>query len=157
MIFINLPVTSLKESMVFYTALGFTNDPAFTNDDSAMMKLSPTISVMLHDKTRCFPTWLPKGREISNAKTHTEVLLALSCATREEVDEWVRKAGEAGGTRDVGFSNEMKGEDGTVYMYGRSFDDLDGHVWEVVWMAGEAKEKPELLKDAKDERIGGGE
>jgi predicted lactoylglutathione lyase len=155
MIFINLPITDLQKSIAFYTALGWKNDPAFTNDQSAMMKLSANISVMLHIPSR-YTEFVPKGRGIANAKTHTEVLNALSCQSREEVDEWVRKAGEAGGTVDVGFHAEMKGEDGTVWMYGRSFDDLDGHVWEVVWMHEQAAENPEVLAEAKEEKVGEG-
>jgi uncharacterized protein len=154
MVFINLPCASLPASKTFYTALGFTSDERFTTPLTCMIKLSAHINVMLHDSGARFTDFMPSGRRVSNAKTHTEVLLALSCKERGEVDGWVERAGRAGGTVDVGFRNEMVGADGTCYMYGRSFDDLDGHVWEVVWMHEKAVENVEILREEKGNEEG---
>jgi len=125
MIFVNLPVRDLPRSMTFFKALGYEFTPQFTDDTAACMVIdAPNIFAMLltHEKFKLFT---PKA--ISNAKETTEVLICLSCASRSEVDELVRKAVAAGGTtfrdpQDHGF------------MYGHAFQDLDGHIWEVMWM-----------------------
>jgi predicted lactoylglutathione lyase len=127
LMFINLPVASLDAAVKFYTDIGFTPNPTFSDSNSACVVLSETISVMLHVPDR-FATWVPAGRTAANAKTHTEVLLCFSAESKEEVDEWVAKAEKAGGKKDP---NKMEGGDA---MYGRSFEDLDGHVWEVGYM-----------------------
>lgn len=125
MIFVNLPVTDLKRSMAFYEAVGFTNNPQFTNDQAAAMVWSDTIHVMLltHDFWKTFT-----DRAIPDAQESAQVFLCLSQESREAVDAIVAKAGAAGGkaeptpTQDHGF------------MYGSSFEDPDGHIWENVWM-----------------------
>ncbi|MCM2504999.1 lactoylglutathione lyase [Aureimonas altamirensis] len=125
MIFVNLPVLDLARSMTFHEALGARNEPRFTDQSAAMMVISDTISIMLltHDRFRDFT---PKA--IADAHAVSEVLLALSADSRAQVDETIDKAVEAGGradpcpTQDYGF------------MYGRSYEDLDGHIFEVVWM-----------------------
>ncbi len=125
-IFINLPVADLPKSMAFFDALGFRNNPDFTDHTAACMVLDDTIYVMLltHAKFREFT---PKA--IADSKASTEVLLAVSCDSREEVDDLVRRAVAAGGSiyaepQDHGF------------MYGHSFADPDGHQWEVFFMSG---------------------
>ncbi|MER6334136.1 VOC family protein [Streptomyces sp. NPDC014983] len=123
MIFVNLPVSDLDASKKFFTALGYSINPQFTNDDAASVVISDTIVAML--LTRPFYATFTK-KEIADATTTSEVLVCLSAESREKVDELVDKALAAGGTegpaQDHGF------------MYGRSFDDLDGHTWEVMWM-----------------------
>jgi predicted lactoylglutathione lyase len=125
MIFVNLPVTDLDRSKAFYEAVGFTNNPQFTNDQAACMVWSDTIYVMLltHDFWRTFTP-----RTIPDASRTAQVLLCLTQDSRAEVDAIVARAVAAGGTaaptptQDHGF------------MYGSSFEDPDGHIWENVWM-----------------------
>ena len=125
MIFVNLPVTDLAASMRFYEAVGFTNNAQFTNDQAAAMQWSEEIAVMLltHDFWKTFT-----DRTIPNAHESAQVFLCLSHDSRADVDAIVAKAGAAGGkaeptpTQDHGF------------MYGSSFEDPDGHIWENVYM-----------------------
>ena len=125
-IFVNLPVADLPKSIAFFTALGFANNPQFTDDTAACMVVSDTIYVMLltHPK---FQAFTPKA--IADSRKSTEVLIALDCDSREQVDDLVRRAVAAGGSIyaepvDHGF------------MYGHSFADPDGHQWEVFHMSG---------------------
>ncbi|WP_298918681.1 VOC family protein [uncultured Nostoc sp.] len=120
----NLPVKDLNRSVEFFTKLGFSFNAQFTDETSTSMIVSDDIFVMLltHEK---FKTFTPK--EICDATKSTEVLVCLSSQSREEVDEMVRKAITAGGTtynqpQDHGF------------MYGHGFGDLDGHIWEIIYM-----------------------
>ncbi|KAL9102434.1 MAG: hypothetical protein Q9163_002426 [Psora crenata] len=131
-IFINLPVRDLTAASAFYTAIGFTANHKFADANSLMMVLSPSIHVMLltHE---FFGGFVPAGRTICDANQSTEVLVCMSAESREEVDQLVHKAAAAGGKADVGFKQVEEGG----MMYGRSFQDLDGHVWEVMWMADE--------------------
>jgi predicted lactoylglutathione lyase len=125
MIFVNLPVTDLARSTAFYEALGAKKDERFCDDTASAMVLSDTIVVMLltHDKFRVFTT-----REIADAKTSAQAILAISAQSRAAVDDLVNKAGAAGGTPDHN-SPEDYG-----FMYGRGFEDPDGHLWGVHWM-----------------------
>ena len=125
MIFVNLPVTDLGRATAFYEAIGVAKNPQFSDATASCMVVSETIFVMLltHDKFRQFT---PKP--IADAGTASEVLLCLSSESREAVDGMVDKAGRAGGRTDPG----PKQENG--FMYGRSFEDPDGHIWEVIWM-----------------------
>ena len=125
MIFVNLPVSDLAASRRFLEALGAVNEPKFTDETAACMKLSDAIFTMLltHDKFRQFT---PKA--IADAKTTTEVLICMSADSRDAVDATLAKAGAAGGTLDPGPKQDYG------FMYGRSFEDLDGHIWEVMWM-----------------------
>jgi len=123
-IFVNLPVRDLNNSVGFFAELGFSFNPKFTDETATCMIVSEDIFVMLltHDK---FRTFTPK--EICDATKSTEVLVCLACDSREKVDEMVRKAVAAGGTtyndpQDHGF------------MYGHGFQDLDSHIWELVYM-----------------------
>lgn len=124
MIFVNLPVRNLDASKAFYEALGFTINPQFTDETAACVVISETIHVMLltHDKMRQFTT-----KDIADASKTTEVLIALSAETRDEVDSLVGKAVKAGG-RVVREPNDYG------FMYQHAFEDPDGHIWEVVWM-----------------------
>jgi len=129
MIFVNLPVTDLKASMVFYDAIGATNNPQFTDETAAMMTFSEAVNVMLltHDKWRQFTS-----KTIPDAKTHAQVLLALSRDSRGAVDAITADAERAGAVIDPTPKQDYG------WMYGRSFEDPDGHIWEVVWMDVEA-------------------
>ncbi|QOZ28267.1 VOC family protein [Bradyrhizobium sp. CCBAU 51753] len=132
MIFVNLPVSDLARSTAFYEAIGATKNPQFSDDTASCMVISETIFVMLltHDKFRQFT---PK--KISDARTSSEVLICLSADGREAVDDTVSKATGAGGTADPSPKQDYG------FMYGRSFEDLDGHIWEVMWMDVEAATK----------------
>jgi len=123
-IFVNLPVKDLKKSMNFFTALGYTFNPQFTDDTAACMVISEDIYTMLLTHAK-FKEFTPN--EISDARKTTEVLVCLSCETREDVGKLVDKALAAGGTRysepkDYGF------------MIQDGFQDLDGHIWELIYM-----------------------
>jgi predicted lactoylglutathione lyase len=123
-IFVNLPIKDMKRSQAFFRALGFSFNPQFTNEQGACMVIAQDIYVMLLVEP-FFQSFIKKP--ISDARKATEVLVCLSCESRAEVDDLVRKALAAGGTapntpQDHGF------------MYGHGFEDLDGHVWELTWM-----------------------
>ena len=123
-IFVNLPIADMARSRAFFGALGFSFNPQFTNEQGACMVVAEDIFVML--LVQPFFQGFTK-KPIADAKTATEVLVCLSCESRAEVDDLVRKALAAGGTapnapQDHGF------------MYGHGFEDPDGHLWELVWM-----------------------
>ena len=123
-IFVNLPIKNMERSQAFFRALGFDFNPQFTNEQGACMVISEDIFAMLLVEP-FFQTFTKKP--ISDAKKATEVLVCLSCESRDEVDALVKKALAAGGTapnapQDHGF------------MYGHGFTDLDGHIWELVYM-----------------------
>jgi len=124
MIFVNLPVANLPASMAFYTALGFVNNPHFTDDTAACMVWSEAINVMLltHAKWRTFTS-----RPIPPA-TSSEVMLCVSCDSKEEVNAMNKAAAANGGTADI---TPMQDHG---FMYNRSLADPDGHVWEAMWM-----------------------
>ena len=123
-VFINLPVRDLKKAMAFFSALGFTYNLQFTDDNAACMVLSEDGYVMLLTET-FFRTFT--RRELCDTTKYTEGLFALSCTSRAEVDDMVAKAIAAGG------SHAMDPVD-HGFMYSGSFYDLDGHHWEVLWM-----------------------
>ncbi len=124
MIFVNLPVTDLPASMAFYEALGFTNNPHFTDETAACMVWSEAINVMLltHEKWRTFT-----DRPIPPT-TSSEVLLAISLDNREAVDAMNAAAAAHGGTADINPKQDLG------FMYNRNLADPDGHVWEAMWM-----------------------
>jgi uncharacterized protein len=124
MIFVNLATDDVDASKKFFTELGYTINPQFSSDDCACVVISDTIIAMLLSKQR-YADFTKK--EIADSTRTSEVLICLSAESREKVDELVGKAVAAGGT-----GNDDVQDHG--YMYGRSFDDLDGHSWEVVWM-----------------------
>ncbi|MFD6322156.1 VOC family protein [Streptomyces sp. NPDC058442] len=124
MIFVNLAVDDLDASKKFFTELGYSINARFSDENTASVVISDTIVAMLHTRQR-YAEFTKK--EIADSGRTSEVLLALSSESREKVDELVEKAVAAGGsvsgeTQDQGF------------MYGRAFDDPDGHTWEIVWM-----------------------
>ncbi|MHC3471819.1 VOC family protein [Streptomyces sp. 7R007] len=124
MIFVNLATTDVAASRKFFTELGYTINPQFSTDDCACVVISDTIITMLLSRKR-YSDFTKK--EIADSAKTSEVLLCLSAESREKVDELVEKAVAAGGTANPDVQDHG-------YMYGRSFDDLDGHSWEVVWM-----------------------
>ena len=123
-IFVNLPVKDLKKTMEFFTKLGFSFNPQFTDDKAACMIISENIFVMLLLE-KFFKTFTKK--EISDAKKTTEVLIAIDVESRNEVDEMIKKAIKAGGT----IYNQSQDHG---WMYGHSFADPDGHQWEVLYV-----------------------
>jgi len=124
MIFVNLPVSDLKASMAFYQAIGFTNNPHFTDATAACMVWSEAINVMLltHAKWRRFTS-----RPIPPS-TSSEVMLALSCESRDAVDRMNEVAATNGGQADINPAQDLG------FMYNRNLSDPDGHVWEAMWM-----------------------
>lgn len=125
-IFINLPVTDVARSTAFYEKLGFIRDPKFSNEQASMMAWSDEIKVML--LAHPFYSTFTK-KPVADAHATSQVLLCVSADSRDGVDQLVATAEAAGGLPDPGPTQEM-GE----MMYGRSFEDLDGHHWEVGWM-----------------------
>ncbi|MFJ1609721.1 VOC family protein [Streptomyces sp. NPDC088253] len=124
MIFVNLAVNDVDASKKFFTELGYTINPQFTTDDCACVVISDTIIAMLLSKQR-YADFTKK--EIADPTKTSEVLLCLSAESRTKVDELCDKALAAGG------SGTREAQD-HGFMYGRTFDDLDGHTWEVMWM-----------------------
>ena len=123
-IFVNLPIKNMERSKAFFGALGFSFNPQFTNDQGACMVIADDIFAMLLTEP-FFQTFTKK--RIADARETSEVLVCLSCESRAEVDDLVKKALAAGGKapnapQDHGF------------MYGHGFQDLDGHIWELMYM-----------------------
>jgi len=125
-IFVNLPIADMAKSQAFFKALGYTFNPDFTNEQGAALVLGENLFAMLlvHDFFKTFT-----GKPVVDATKGTEVLVCLACESREQVDALVARAVAAGGTalreaKDHGF------------MYAHGFEDLDGHIWELVHMAG---------------------
>jgi predicted lactoylglutathione lyase len=123
-IFVNLPVTDLPRSIDFFTSLGYSFNQQFTDETATCMIVGEGIFVMLltHEKFKGFTP-----NPICDARASTEVLIALSCDSRAQVDDTVRKAVAAGGNT----YNQPQDHD---FMYAHGFQDLDGHIWEVLWM-----------------------
>ena len=123
-IFVNLPVKDLNRAVEFFTKLGFKFNPQFTDKNATCMIISEDIFVMLLVE-EFFKTFTKK--EICNTSKNIEAIIALSAESRENVDEMINKAIEAGGveprkTKDHG------------WMYDRAFEDIDGHLWEITYM-----------------------
>ncbi len=123
-IFVNLPVRDLAKSIAFFTSLGYRFNPQFTDETATCMIIAEDIYVMLLTEEK-FRSFTPKA--LCDARRSTEVLVCLSAETRQRVDELVAKAVAAGGRtysdpKDYGF------------MYQHGFEDLDGHIWEIVYM-----------------------
>ncbi|HEY0844914.1 MAG TPA: VOC family protein [Noviherbaspirillum sp.] len=130
-IFVNLPVSNLERSKAFFGSLGFSFNPEYTNEQAACMVVSDDIYVMLLVRD-FFQTFTPKP--VADASKSTEVLVSLSCESREKVDELVATAVAAGGavpreSQDHGF------------MYQHGFEDPDGHLWELVHMVAAPEER----------------
>ncbi|MFJ3517772.1 MULTISPECIES: VOC family protein [unclassified Streptomyces] len=124
MIFVNLPVKDLEASKTFWSKLGYSFNAQFTDENCASMVISDTIVAMLlaEDRYKDFT-----HKEIADATKTSEVLLCLSAESRTSVDELVDGALAAGAT-------EPRPAQDHGVMYGRAFDDLDGHTWEIMWM-----------------------
>ncbi len=125
MIFVNLPVADVARATAFYEAIGFTRDPRFSNEVASAMTWSDTISIMLlaHDFYRTFT-----AKPIGDAHATSAVLLCLSQDSRAGVDAIVAAAAQAGGKTD------LRPVQDHGFMYGRTFEDLDGHAFEPMWM-----------------------
>ena len=137
LIFVNLPVSDLARATAFYQAIGAARNPQFSDDTASCMVFSDTIYAMLlsHDKFRQFTP-----EKIADARTTSEVLICISADSREAVDDVLGRAKAAGGTTDPSPKQDFG------FMYGRSFEDPDGHIWEVMWMDVEAATKAHSAK-----------
>jgi uncharacterized protein len=124
MIFVNLPVQDLDKSVAFFTGLGFAFDARFTDENATCMVVNDQACVMLLVQP-FFSTFTT--RALADTRTHVEAILAVSARSRTEVDTLADTALALGGT-------PAKVAEDHGYMYGRSFHDLDGHAWEVIWM-----------------------
>ena len=131
-IYVNLPVKDLKRSIEFFTNLGFKFNPQFTDENATCMIIGENIFVMLLVE-KFFKTFTKK--EITDSSKSTEVILCLSADSREEVDEMVSKAIEAGGSAPKDEKQESE------WMYGHGFQDIDGHLWEIMYMDESAMPK----------------
>ena len=133
-IFVNLPVKDLNKSVDFFTKLGYSFNPQFTNEKATCMIISEDIYVMLLVE-KFFKTFTKK--EITDASKSTEAIICLSADSKDAVDEMIRKAVSAGAK-----TPGDKQDNG--FMYGHGYEDLDGHLWEIMWMdpavAGGAEE-----------------
>lgn len=123
-IFVNLPVKDLKKSINFFTQLGFSFNPQFTDEQATCMIIGENIFAMLLVEER-FKDFTKKP--ISDARKSTEVLLALDAASRADVDTMIGNAVKAGGSTYADPQDHG-------WMYGHSFADLDGHQWEILYM-----------------------
>ena len=133
MIFINLPVSDMERSKRFYEAIGARNEPKFSNEMGAMMQFSDQIAVMLltHDFYRTFT-----AKPVADPHQTSQALLCISCDSPAAVDAMVDAAATHGGKADPGPKQDMGG-----MMYGRSFEDPDGHHWEPMWMDASAAQQ----------------
>jgi predicted lactoylglutathione lyase len=126
MIFVNLPVKDVAASTAFYEAIGFTKDPRFSNEMASAMQWSDEIVVMILDH-EFYSTFIPH-KTIADSSATNEVLLCLSFDSRDAVDAITNKAAAAGGKADVRPAQDMG------FMYGRSFEDPEGHIYEPMFM-----------------------
>ena len=129
--FVNLPVKDLNKTIEFFTKLGFKFNPQFTDENATCMIVGDDIFVMLLVE-KFFKTFTKK--EISDTSKNTEVIVALSVEGRENVDQMINKAIEYGG-------KESREPQDHGWMYGRSFEDIDGHLWEIIYMDESALKK----------------
>jgi uncharacterized protein len=136
MMFVNLSVKDLEKSVDFFTGLGFSFDPRFTNENATCMIVGSDCYVMLLVE-KFFKGFIP-GKKISDASKNAEVLVALSAESKKDVDGMISKAVAGGG------SEYRKAED-QGWMYSRAFQDIDGHLWEVIYM--DMEKLPEEMKD----------
>lgn len=123
-LYVNLPVSSIDATTRFFKGLGFEFNPMFSNHEAVCMTLSEMASVMFLQNKR-FSDFTPKA--IADATKTSEVLLCISSDSRDAVDQFMQQALSLGAT-------EVRDPQDYGFMYGRSFNDLDGHIWEVMWM-----------------------
>jgi len=124
-IFVNLPIKDLEKTKEFFTKLGYSFNQQFSDDKAACLVIAENIYAMLITEP-FFKTFIPNN-EISDTSKTKEVLIALSADSRQQVDELTNTAVVAGG-------KNFRDPEDHGFMYSRSFEDLDGHVWEVFWM-----------------------
>lgn len=130
-IFVNLPVRDLNKAIQFFTKLGFAFNPKFTDENATCMIVGEDIFVMLL-VDKYFKTFTEKA--ICDTTKELEVILALSAESREKVDQMISKVIEAGGS-------EPRAPQDYGWMYGRSFQDIDGHIWEIFYMDESARKE----------------
>jgi len=133
-IFVNLPVKDLKKTMDFFSKLGFKFNPMFTDENAACLVIS-IYAMLLVEKF--FKNFIP-DKEICDARSSAEALVALSTKTRQEVDEVIKKVLAAGGS-------EYRQAQDYGWMYGRAFQDIDGHIWEIFYI--DMNSMPEEMKN----------
>ena len=138
-IFVNLPVKDLSRTVEFFKRLGFTFNPQFTDENATCMIINDNIFVMLLVE-KFFKTFTKK--EICDTTKDTEVIIALSTESREKVDEMMQNVFEAGG-------KESREPQDYGWMYGRSFQDINGHLWEIIYMDEKALKNNELQGQTK--------
>lgn len=138
-IFVNLPVKDLSRTVEFFKRLGFTFNPQFTDENATCMIINDNIFVMLLVE-KFFKTFTKK--EICDTTKDTEVIIALSTESREKVDEMMQNVFDAGGT-------ESREPQDHGWMYGRSFQDINGHLWEIIYMDEKALKNNELQGQTK--------
>jgi predicted lactoylglutathione lyase len=130
-IFVNLPVKDLPRATEFYKALGYEQNPEYSDENASCIVVSDTIIVMLLTE-QYFSTFT--GKPVSDASAQTEVILAVSAESKDAVDSLAAKAVAAGGS-------EPRAPSDLGFMYSRAFHDLDGHLWETAWMDPNAAEE----------------
>jgi uncharacterized protein len=135
-IFVNLPIKDINKSKEFFTKLGFEFNPQFSNENALCLIIGENIYAMLLVES-FFKGFIP-GKKIVEASTNTEVLVAISAESREEVDKIIRYVESAGGS-------EYRKVQDYGWMYGRAFQDLDGHIWEIIF-TDETKMSEEMKK-----------
>lgn len=123
-VYINLPVRDLRQSIEFFSDVGFTIDPQYTDENASCMTVSDEVNVMLLSEN-FFKKF--SGKRITDAKKETEVILTVIMESRERVDEIVTSAMKAGGLPSLAAQDHE-------YMYQKSFQDLDGHLWEIMYI-----------------------
>ena len=128
-LFVNLPVKNLNNSITFFTKLGFTFNPKFTDENATCMIIGENIFAMLLGE-KFFKTFTNK--EICDSTKSSEAILALSTESREKVDEMIKNVISSGGI-------ETRKPQDIGWMYGRSFQDIDGHLWEIFYMDESAR------------------
>ena len=138
-IFVNLPVKDLSRTVEFFKKLGFEFNPQFTDENATCMIINDNIFVMLLVE-KFFKTFTKK--EICDTAKDTEVIIALSTESREKVDEMMQNVFDAGG-------KESREPQDHGWMYGRSFQDINGHLWEIIYMDEKALKNNELQGQTK--------
>jgi uncharacterized protein len=128
---VNLPIKDLNKSVAFFTKLGFSFNPQFTDENATCMIIGEDIFIMLLVE-KFFKSFTKK--DVCHTSKNTEAIVALSFESREKVDQMIEKAKEAGGS-------EPREKQDHGWMYGRSFEDIDGHLWEVFFMEESAIKK----------------
>lgn len=135
-IFVNLAVKDLDKSVNFFTKLGFKFNPQFTDENATCMIVGENIFVMLLVE-KFFKSFIP-GKDIMNTSKNAEALMGISGESREEIDEMISNVISAGG-------KEYRETTDYGWMYGRAFEDLDGHIWEIIYV--NENQMPQEMKD----------